>query len=121
MISGYLSEANGGSFTAGWLGGQVAGAFSLIPGMGWAAPVVGTFTGSVVTDYVDYGWNGINWRKAIVTGIIAGAINYSPVLLNGIATDWGVTDATFVLTNAYNGFYTSTASSILNAFWRDNK
>ena len=58
---------------------------------------------------------------AIAPSLMARALTWPRATPFVIATDWGVTDATFVLTNAYNGFYTSTASSILNAFWRDNK
>ena len=118
MINGYITEANGGTFTAGWAGGQVAGAFALIPGIGWAAPSLGTFAGSVVTDWIDLGWKGIDWSKAVWSGVIAYGINIFPSVIGEIASSWSITDPAVFLTNAYISAFTSAASSVVNVFWR---
>ena len=57
MINGYITEANGGTFSAGWWGGQAAGLMSAIPVVG---TVLGTIVGSAITDYID---SGYNWNK----------------------------------------------------------
>ena len=118
IINGYITESNGGSFTAGWVGGQVAGAFALIPGIGWAAPAVGAFVGSVTTDWIDAGWHGIDWSKAIWSGVIAWGINIFPTMVGDIASSLGIYDPAVFFVNAYIAAFTSTASSIVNVFWR---
>ena len=118
IINGYITESNGGSFTAGWAGGQVAGFFALIPGMSWAAPALGAFAGSVTTDWIDSGWHGIDWEKAIWSGIIAWGINIFPTMVGEMATKLKICDAAVFLINAYIAALTSTASSIVNVFWR---
>ena len=118
IINGYITELNGGSFTAGWVGGQFAGAFALIPGIGWAAPALGAFAGSVTTDWIDSGWHGIDWEKAIWSGIIAWGINIFPTMVGEIASSFNIYDSAVFLVNAYIAALTSTASSIVNVFWR---
>ena len=118
IINGYITELNGGSFTAGWVGGQFAGAFALIPGIGWAAPALGAFVGSVITDWIDSGWHGIDWEKAIWSGIIAWGINIFPTMVGEIASSFDIYDSAVFLVNAYIAALTSTASSIVNVFWR---
>jgi hypothetical protein len=118
IINGYITESNGGSFTAGWAGGQVAGFFAAIPGIGWAAPMLGTFAGSVITDGIDLGWDRIDWSKAIWSGVIAYGINIFPTMVGEIASIYKLLDPAIFLVNAYLAAFTSTASSIVNVFWR---
>lgn len=116
IISGYLTEANGGTFTAGWWGGQIAGALSAIPVVGASA---GVFAGSVATDWIDRGWNGIDWKKAIWSGVIAFGLNYGPTTI-GLAADFlNVKDVAILLVNTYNAIWTGAASSIVNAYWKE--
>ena len=118
IINGYITELNGGSFTAGWAGGQVAGAFALIPGISWAAPALGAFVGSVVTDGIDSNWRKIDWSKAFWSGIISLGINIFPTMVGEMVTKLKISDAAVFLVNAYIAALTSTASSIVNVFWR---
>lgn len=118
IISGYLTETNDGSFTAGWWGGQLAGAFSVVPVVGTSA---GVFAGSVVTDCIDRGWHSIDWKKAIWSGVIASGLNYGPITIGTVAHHLKVKDVAAALANAYNAIWTGVASSIVNAFWEESK
>lgn len=100
LISGYINEANGGSFTAGWIGGGVAGFVSgLAAGLGGklmmsAADVInfgaigrvfgslalafgggfiGGFSGSVIID--TYDGRQLDITGAFNTGVTYGALN----------------------------------------------
>ena len=64
LINGYINESNGGSFNAGWYGGQISAIFSLIPGVG--IPLT-AFFGSIISDSIDYGWNHVDLSKAFIT------------------------------------------------------
>ena len=60
VIGGALNESNGGTFLAGWAGGQVGGLIStFIPGIGSA---IGAFVSSIITDAID--GKDINWGNA---------------------------------------------------------
>ena len=106
LINGAINSSNGGSFTGGWVGGQVAGVLSLIPVIG---PAVGAFAGSVTTDLIDVGWDGINWSKAgwsAGIGFLLGMPyldSYNNVIVN--------------LLQAKNSILISTVNSIINVFW----
>ena len=116
IISGYLTEANGGSFTAGWTGGQIAGALSAIPVVGTSVAV---FAGSVATDWIDHGWNGIDWKKATWSGVIAFGLNYGPITIGAVADFLDVDNIAALLVNTYNAIWTGAASSIVNAYWKE--
>ena len=115
IINGYINESNGGSFNAGWLGGQISGFISTIPGIG--VPL-GAFVGSITTDWFDYGWKKIDWNKAIVTGAIAWVVSIFPTMIGEVATKYNIYDNALYLVNAYNTFLASTANSIVNVYWR---
>lgn len=115
MINGYINESNGGSFDAGWLGGQVGGFISAIPGVG--VPL-GAFVGPVTTDWIDYGWKGIDWNKALVTGAIAWGVSIFPTMIGEVASKLHIYEKSLYFVNAYNTILTSTANSIVNVYWR---
>ena len=116
MINGYLNEYNGGSFTAGWAGGQVSGVASLIPGVG---TILGAFLGSVVTDWMDFGWNNIDWGKAIVSGVLAWALTLGPSLISEWVKLEKIYDPAIFLVNSINSVGASASISISNVFWRN--
>ena len=115
MINGYINESNGGSFDAGWWGGQVSGFISAIPGIG--VPL-GAFVGSVTTDWIDYGWEGIDLNKALVTSFIAWVASLFPTMIGEFASKFNIYDKAIYFVNAYNTILTSTANSIVNVYWR---
>lgn len=84
----------------------MAGVLSLIPVIG---PAVGAFAGSVTTDLIDVGWDGINWSKAgwsAGIGFLLGMPyldSYNNVIVN--------------LLQAKNSILISTVNSIINVFW----
>ena len=89
MINGYINESNGGSFGAGWWGGQVSGFVSAIPGI--VVPL-GAFVGSVTTDCIDYGWDGIDLNKALVTSLIACGASLFPTMIGEFASKYKIYD-----------------------------
>ena len=115
MINGYINESKGGSFDAGWKGGQVSGFISIIPGIG--VPL-GAFVGSVTTDYYDYGWEGIDLYKAFVTSLIAWGVSLFPTMIGQFASKYKIYDIATYFVNAYNTILTSTVNSIVNVYWR---
>ena len=115
MINGYINESNGGSFSAGWFGGQASGLVSVIPGIG--VPL-GSFIGSVSTDWIDYGWDRIEWDKALVTSLVAWGLSLFPGMTGEILNKYKINDKTLYFVNAYNTTLTSTANSIIDVYWR---
>ena len=115
IINGYINESNGGSFTAGWAGGQAGGLISAIPGIG--VPL-GAFVGSVTTDWIDYGWDGIDLNKALFTSFVAWGFSLFPGMIGEILSKYKIYDKAIYFVNAYNTILTSTANSIVNVYWR---
>ena len=115
MINGYINESNGGSVGAGWWGGQVSGFVSAIPGIG--VPL-GAFVGSVTTDWIDYGWDGIDLNKALVTSLIAWGASLFPTMVGEFASKYKIYDKAIYFVNACNTILTSTVNSIVNVYWR---
>ena len=115
IINGYITESNGGSFAAGWWGGQVGGFASAIPGIGIP---VGAFLGSITTDAIDNGWNGIDWGKAIFSSLVAWGIGSFSGIVGELLSKFKIYDKAIYFINAYNTVFTSTANSIVNVFWR---
>ncbi len=114
FTNGLINMSNGGSYHAGWLGGEVAGLISYIPYFGSS---IGSFVGSALTDYIDsgYSFDGIDLEKAGTSAAISFGLSWS----NGIAnfTSKELNTATrFVL--SYNYSYLSISNSVINTFWR---
>jgi len=75
VINGFMNQAAKGSFFAGWSGGQVSGILTgIIPGGG----ILGGFFGSVVTDWIDRGWDNIDWNKAGITAAVSWGLDILP-------------------------------------------
>ena len=115
MINGYINESNGGSFNAGWWGGQVSGIVSAIPGIGVS---LGAFAGSVITDWIDYGWDKIDWNKALITSFIAWGVSLFPTMIGEMLSKYNIYDKAIYPIIAYNAIFASTANSVVNVFWR---
>ena len=117
ITNGIVNWLNGGSYHAGWVGGQLSGALSFIPYFGSA---IGAFSGSLLTDLVDnqYDLTKLDWEKAVWSGTIAFGLSWF-----GSALYWGggeLSKATqFVL--SYNSALLGIVSSIINVFWRGRK
>ena len=80
LITAENNEKNGGSYWAGWAGSQVGGLVSLIPLPGIAG-AVGGYLGSVVTDWIDYGWNNIDLEKARWTVFFSGFFHFASSII----------------------------------------
>ena len=76
LISADMNAANGGSYWAGWAGGQIGGLASMIP-----IPFLGGYLGSVVSDWIDKGWNNIDFEKAKMTGLVSGLFHIAPTVM----------------------------------------
>ncbi len=107
LINGAINQSNGGSFEAGWTGGQVGGLLALIPGVG---PMIGALAGSVTSDVIDNGWNGIDWEKAGWSAIFG-------LLLGGPYVDLGKGILLGFLL-AKNSILINFINSIINIYWR---
>ncbi len=83
LVGGLMNEVAGGSFEAGWTGGLVSGMLSLVPGVGIIA---GGFASSVVTDWIDNGWNSINWGNAGIGALFGLGLSVIP----GIAYEYNI-------------------------------
>lgn len=115
MINGYINESNGGSFGAGWWGGQVSGFISAIPGVGIP---LGAYVGSITTDWIDYGWKNIDWNKALVTSFVAWGFSLFPGMTGELLSKYKVYDKAIYFVNAYNIVLTSIVNSVVNVYWR---
>ena len=115
LIKGYITESNGGTFNAGWIGGQVAGVISLVPGVG---NILGAVASSIVADAIDLGVDNIDYEKAIWSGVLSWAITLFPSIVSEIAGKYKINDAMLYLTTAFNSIVTSIANSIINVYWR---
>ena len=79
LIGGYTNQYAGGSFFAGWAGGQISGIISgiPIPGAQIVFGFLGGFIGNLTTGLIDklgYGKN-ISWESMILSSILSGWIN----------------------------------------------
>ena len=115
ITNGLITMQNGGSYFAGWAGGQVSGLISFIPYFGGA---IGAFVGSALTDLIDnnYNFNRIDWKKAGASAGIAFALSW---LANSIqlSEESLSKPAQFIL--SYDYALLSIANSILNVYWRE--
>ena len=115
IINGYITENNGGTFTAGWVGGQVAGLLSYIPVLGNS---LGALVGSIVTDGIDLGWSNIDIEKALWSGVLAYGVSIFPGIVGEVMSQYKIKDVATYFVVAYNSIYTSIANSIINVYWR---
>ena len=108
IVNGSISESNGGSFVAGWTGGQVSGLFStFVPYVG---SVIGAFGGSIVTDLINE--DKINWSDAALSAGIG-------LLLSGPSYVFGkvaniATDKVVQFVNGYNSFMLTMVGSLID-------
>ncbi len=115
IINAYITESNGGTFTAGWVGGQVSGALSAIPYVG---NIIGAFVGSIVTDFIDSDFKEANIEKALWSGVLSWGITIFPATISEIAGKFQIEDAAVYVANATISILTSIANSIVNVFWK---
>ena len=114
FTNGLITMSNGGSYHAGWAGGQLSGALSFIPYFGGA---IGAFAGSALTDLIDsdYDFNQIDLAKAGSSAGIAFGLSWF-----GNAVPWGDIQfnkaAQFVL--SYDYALLGISNSIINVYWR---
>ena len=112
LITGYLNEAAGGSFEAGYIGGMITGAISgafagmggslisnavdaclatgtamaqFLGGMGvsFLGGTLGSFTGGFVTSKIDQ--TTINYEKLVCLSLVSGGINMIGGYLSGVS------------------------------------
>ena len=116
LINGYITEANGGTFGAGWTGGQ-AGLLTLIPGVGdFFAP----FVGSIVTDGIDSNWEKFDWKKAMWSSFLSlGISSFSSTAASALEKS-KIQDKFAYFANMYDSILAGVANSIVNVFWRGN-
>ena len=111
IISGVLSEANNGSFLAGWTGGQVSGLVStFIPVIGG---VVGSFSGSLITDVIN--GNKPNFISASLSAGISLLFSVPSALFAKIATE-AAGDIFLQVANGRNIFLNSFVGSLIDYF-----
>jgi RHS repeat-associated protein len=76
LIGGLVNKNEGGSFLAGWAGGAVSASLVSVVPYGAA---IGAFLGSALTDGIDKGWNNIDMRKAGLSALGAGVLDFIPM------------------------------------------
>ena len=118
ITNGLITMQNGGSYYAGWAGGQVSGLISFIPYFGGA---IGAFVGSALTDLFDnnFDFNQVDWKKAGASAGIAFALSwFSNAVSYGVEhSDLQLSIATqFIL--SYDYALLSICNSIINVFWK---
>lgn len=116
IINGYVNEANGGSFTAGYIGGAVSGGFcALGAGAGGYALIAaegaainsavignlalsictpltigfsGNMLGTITTNWIDSGCErvDIDWKETVQSSLFVGTLNVFAGIGSGIAT-----------------------------------
>ena len=79
LAGGYANQLAGGSFLAGWIGGQITGLISGIPisgaqdVLGFAGGSIGNFVTGVIDKYL-YDRN-ISWWTVVLSSMLAGGVN----------------------------------------------
>ena len=111
IANGFINESNGGSFIAGWHGGQVSGLIStFVPYVG---SFIGAFAGSAVTDVMD--GNSIDWGNATLSGVLGGLFGRATGVFGNIASQFGK-DAILQTVNGLNIAIISIISSVIDYF-----
>lgn len=72
-----------------------------------------------MTDWMDFGWNNIDWGKAIVSGVLAWALTLGPSLISEWVHAEEIYDPAIFLVNSINSVGASASISISNVFWRN--
>ena len=115
LISGVIAESNGGSFLGGWAGGQISGIITaFVPYVG--APL-GSFIGSIVTDWIDNGWNKINWQKAGLSAAVSFAFDILPQNILISAGESLYKSINLQLLLSYRGGLVGVINSIFNTYY----
>ena len=111
LVNGYINQSVGGSFLAGWSGGQISALLAAIPFVG--VPI-GAFAGSVVSDTIDYGWQNIDFEKALWSAAFAYVLEIIPMTvqlyggsINSFSTLNAILDYRNILVTIINGFFNS--------------
>ena len=114
FINGTITMTNGGSYHAGWAGGQISGIISLIPYLGSA---MGAFVGSILTDFIDsnYNFSKIDLVKASISAGIGFVLSWF-----GNTISWSKESLSKItqLVLSYDYALISSINSIINVYWR---
>lgn len=78
---------------------------------------LGVFLGSIATDWIDYGWENIDWSKAIFSGAISWGVGLFLGMLGEALNKYNIYNLAIYFINAYNTIFTSITNSIVNIFW----
>lgn len=109
VIGGVLNESNGGTFLAGWAGGQVGGLIStFIPGIGSA---IGAFVSSIITDAID--GKDINWGNAWLSAGIGFLLGIPSGVFSDVAAEAGK-DIILQIVNGGNASLISLIGTIID-------
>ena len=122
VANGLLTLSHNGSYHAGWIGGQIAGAFTyLVPNLGLGIPL-GTFLGSLTTDFIDNGYTGVS-KEQFLKASWSAVISYGLSCFGTIASD-AFGNSLFTIDNAFLQYLLSYESaligvcnSIVDVFW----
>ena len=118
LTNGLVNMSNGGSFHAGWAGGELASAFYFIP---WFGSSIGAFLGSVLTDFIDdkNNYKGINWSKAGWCAAISfGLSSFGNIVTNSMGNQlYSASHASLQYVLSYQSALLSISNSVINVFW----
>lgn len=113
IMSGYINEAAGGKFAAGWHGGQVAGLVATFIPISSMGSALGGFVGSVVTDIFNH--KKIDWGNAVLSGVISGLFGKISGTFTGVIRELGK-EITGQLVNGLNIFAITFINSLIDYF-----
>ena len=117
LINGFMNERSGGTFVAGWVGGQISGALAgFVPVVG---ATLGGFIGSVTTDIIDKGWNGINWKKASWCAVFAFATDILPGVAMKAMGESLFKSVTLQLLLSYRGAFVGAIIGTIGSFYKN--
>lgn len=114
IVNATITMSNGGSYHAGWAGGQLSGSLSLFPYFGSS---VGAFEGSTLTDLIDsnYTLSQIDLGKAMASAGIAFGLSWLGNIITWTRIELNKA-AQFIL--SYNFALLGISNSIINVYWR---
>lgn len=113
IMSGYINEAAGGKFAAGWHGGQVAGLVATFIPISSMGAALGGFVGSVVTDIFNH--KKIDWGNAVLSGVISGLFGKISGTFTDVIRELGK-EITGQLVNGLNIFAITFINSLIDYF-----
>ena len=125
LINGFTNHSNGGSFHAGWAGGQVSGALTYLIQFGNLGIPLGAFAGSLLSDLIDNDYSDLS-RDSVIKATWSAGLSFALSSFgNVISTHLGKnlytpTNMFLQLLLSYQSALLGICNSIINVYWPED-